>query len=208
MSRPRIILCRHGRPALSRNVLLDWRGYEDWWRQYDEGGLRRGPDGDQPVPPKVAEMARGADVVCASPLPRAMESVRLASGREPDHVLPDMVEAPLPPPRLPGLRARPITWGTISRIAWLGGHCRDCETATEARARARRVAGTLSELAEADGGRTVFVSAHGWFNRMVGNALRRAGWRVAQGRGDGYWSHRIYERPAKRTIRRTPEESP
>ena len=202
MSRPRIILCRHGRPALSRNVLLDWRGYEDWWRRYDEGGLRRGDgraaDADQPVPPRVAEMARGADAVCASPLPRARESARLAAGREPDHILPDMVEAPLPPPRLPGLRVRPITWGTLSRIAWLAGHGSDCESAREARARARRAAAALAELAHAEGGRTVFVSAHGWFNRMVGTALRRAGWRLASGRGDGYWSHRVFERPASK----------
>ena len=136
-------------------------------------------------------MVERADMVVSSPLPRALESAWMAAGREPDRVLPDFVEAPLPPPRLPFLRVRPISWGTVSRVVWMAGYRRDCESAKEARARAARVAGELAELAS---GRTVLAFGHGWFNRMVGRQLRRAGWRVVSGRGDGYWSHRTFER--------------
>ena len=187
VSRSTLILLRHGRPALSRNVRLRWRDYEEWWRSYDAGGLRAG----NAVPPKVEAMVEGADMVVSSPLPRALESARLAAGREPDRVLPDFVEAPLPPPRLPVFRARPITWGTVSRVVWMAGYSRDCESAAEARERAGRVADELAGLAD---GKMVLAFGHGWFNRMVGWRLRRAGWRVVSGRGDGYWSHRTYER--------------
>ena len=34
-----ITLARHGRPALSRKVLLTSQGYRDWWATYEVGGL-------------------------------------------------------------------------------------------------------------------------------------------------------------------------
>ena len=182
-----LILIRHGRPALSRNVLLSARGYAAWWRRYDESGLRAG----QRVPDVVARLTAGADVVAASPLPRAQESARLAAGRAADVTLPDMVEAPLPPPNLGRLKFRPLTWGTVSRVMWLGGRAAGGESAREARARAVRAAEQLEALAP--GGR-VAMFAHGWFNRMVGTALRRRGWRCVEGRGDGYWSYRRFVR--------------
>lgn len=182
-----IALIRHGRPALSRNVRLTAREYRDWWARYDASGLRAG----HAPAAHVGALVEGARVV-SSPLPRARESARLArGGAEPDRVLAELVEAPLPPPPLGPLRLRPLTWGTISRLLWMAGHSSDGESAREAARRAARAADALEAMAmEAP----VAVFAHGWFNRMVGRELRRRGWRCARGRGDGYWSFRVYEK--------------
>ena len=181
-----IVLVRHGRPDLSRNVRLTAQGYRDWWTRYDSVGLKDGAV----MPPRVRELVEGAARVASSPLPRALETARMARDwEEPDHILPDMVEAPLPPPDLGPLKFRPLTWGTISRLRWLAHHGHGSETAPQSRARAARVARELEHLTP--DGRTV-VFAHGWFNRTVGNALKRAGWRCAEGRGDAYWSFRRY----------------
>ena len=183
----RIVLIRHGRPELSRNVRLTAAGYRDWWQRYDGSGLRAG----QSVPPDIREWVRDATVV-SSPLPRARESARLArEGREPDRILPDLVEAPLPPPGLGPVRLRPISWGTVSRVLWMAGRAAGGESAREAGLRAARAADALEDLARE---RSVAVFAHGWFNRMLGRELRRRGWRCVRGRGDGYWSYRVYER--------------
>ena len=181
-----IVLIRHGRPDLSRNVTLTAQGYRDWWQRYDSVGLMAGAK----MPPRIRELVEDAERIGSSPLPRALETARMSRDwEEPDHILPDMVEAPLPPPNLGPLRFRPLTWGTISRILWLCRGTEGCETARESRERAARVAGELETLTPT--GRTV-IFAHGWFNRSVGRALRRRGWRLVEGRGDGYWSFRRF----------------
>ena len=189
MSRDTIILVRHGRPELSRNVLLTADDYRDWWARYDESGLRAG----QRPPPRITSMIAEADIVASSPLPRALETAMLArDGKAPDVILPGMVEAPLPPPGLGPLKFRPLTWGTLSRIIWMAGYSGGGETARAARTRARATAEELEMLSR--DGRTALIFAHGWFNRMVGRQLKRRGWRCVDGRGDGYWSHRRWER--------------
>jgi len=189
MTRPVIILIRHGRPELSRNVRLTARDYEAWWERYDESGLRQG----QSVPPRISKMTETADTVASSPLRRAVESATLArGGAVPDEIMDGMVEAPLPPPGLGPIKMRPLSWGTVSRVLWMGGRSAGRETVSAARVRAAQCAHDLEVMA---GERNqIVVFAHGWFNRMVGRQLRKRGWRTVEGRGDAYWSYRRFEK--------------
>lgn len=190
MSEDTIILVRHGKPALSRKVRLSAREYRDWWALYDKGGIVP----DQKVPKKVRKWAMKADVLYSSPLPRAVESVRLAAGRDPDVILDDLVEAALPSPPVP-LKLRPKSWGTWSRIVWYWGWSDGMENHRTARKRANRVAETLGEAAS--GGKIVYVSGHGWFNRMVKGSLMSQGWKCATQNGDLHWNHRRMIRTTK-----------
>ena len=72
MSKDVIIVIRHGKPALSRNILLTWRGYREWWGRYDESGLAEG----QMPPENVEKLAQNADMIISSSLPRALETAR------------------------------------------------------------------------------------------------------------------------------------
>lgn len=190
MSEDTIILVRHGKPALSRKVRLTSREYRDWWAQYDAGGLAP----NQKVPKKVRRWAEKADVFYSSPLRRAVESLQLVADQEPDFVLPELIEAALPSPPIP-FRMRPKTWGTWSRIVWFWGWPDGMESHREARIRANGVAKTLGEAAS--GGKIVYVSGHGWFNRMIKGSLMKQGWKCAAQNGDLHWNHRQMVRTTK-----------
>jgi broad specificity phosphatase PhoE len=184
-----IVLARHGEPALSRRVKLDSEGYRRWWALYEEGGLLAG----QAPPDGLLKLAAGAMVI-ASTRRRSIETARALCGEDggfrPDEIF---IEAPLPPPRLPGvLRFSPRTWGVIARISWWLGHHQGHETRQDAERRARKAAEHLASLA--DRGEEVLVLAHGYFNAMIGAELKRLGWRCVLDQGFRYWSQRRFER--------------
>ena len=61
---------------------------------------------------------------------------------------------------------------------------------------ARRVAEAAADLLTgiAERGQDVVVLAHGFFNFMIGRALRRRGWKQTVSEGYKYWSTRRFER--------------
>jgi len=186
--RGRVIVSRHGRPALNRSAgpRLNWEEYRDWWERYEIGSLAD----DQEVPQSLIDEVEGVDVVLSSARLRAIETAQWATkGREPK---PDPVfnEAPLPPPRLKGKAYLPKTWNILARMVWVFGHKLDGESISQARKRAKAAALKMHEAAD---GKTVYVAAHGWFNRMLRRPMQRLGWVCVRDGGDGYWSYRIYE---------------
>ena len=185
-----IIICRHGKPALSKKVRLTWQGYEGWWKRYDEAGLDK--KRNKKIPKRVKKLGGEASLIISSTLPRAIESAQLASGRDPDHILQELVEAALPPPNLGRYMTNPVVWGTISRISWWLGFHRDQESRPQAEARAEIAAKMLTNMALDD--KIVFVACHGWFGRMLKNPMRRNGWSMVASYGDRHWCHRRYER--------------
>ncbi|MEE2878134.1 MAG: histidine phosphatase family protein [Pseudomonadota bacterium] len=182
-----VIVSRHGRPALNRaeGPRLDWKQYRDWWDRYEAGSLAP----DQEPPENLKQAVADADIILSSTAPRAIETARFASGREPV-TDPVFCEAPLPPPRFKSRKYLPKTWNVIARTAWLYGHSLDGESNREARERAKAAAEKLHEAA-LDG--KVYLAAHGWFNRMLRPAMTRLGWVCVRDGGDKYWSYRIYE---------------
>jgi broad specificity phosphatase PhoE len=187
-ARGRVIVSRHGRPALDRTAgpKLDWVQYRDWWERYEIGSLAE----DQEAPKVLIDAVADFDIIMSSARIRSVETARWATGgREP---IQNAVfnEAPLPPPRLKKRKFLPKTWNILARMAWLRGHSLDGESVTEARARAKAAALVLHEASE---GKTVYCAAHGWFNRMLRRPMKNLGWVCVRDGGDGYWSFRIYE---------------
>jgi len=187
-----ITLARHGEPALSRKVRLSSVEYRDWWARYEVGGLKAA----QTPPSRLLATAREADVILASTRQRAVETAQALAADRVFTQDDDLIEAPLPPPRLPNwFKLSPRKWGVIARFWWwFFNHHQGEETRAEAQTRADAVAATLIERAEA--GDDVLVLAHGFFNLMVGRALRRRGWRCTDDGGYRYWSARRFEKRA------------
>jgi broad specificity phosphatase PhoE len=182
-----IVIARHGEPALSRQVRLSAEEYRDWWASYEIGGILEGQ-----APPDHLKAAAGeSDVIISSTRRRSIETAKLlADGREFD-TDDRLIEAPLPPPPWPDwIKLSPRAWGVISRVWWCLGQHGDEESLGQARKRAADVARTLDELARR--GEDVLVTAHGFFNAMIGSELRRLGWRCVKGRGYKYWSTRYF----------------
>jgi broad specificity phosphatase PhoE len=190
VSRPgAIILTRHGEPDLSRKVRLNARGYAAWWGVYETKGLKPG----QFAPEGLRATAKDAVIVCST-RPRAIESSHAVAEGRTFRIDEGLIEAPLPPPRWPDwLKLAPRTWGVIARTWWwFFNHHEGQESRAEAELRADQAAVRLIELAGQ--GRDVLVLAHGFFNTMVGLALRRRGWKLIEDQGYRYWSARRFER--------------
>ncbi|HEY3948891.1 histidine phosphatase family protein [Phenylobacterium sp.] len=189
--RPGVItLARHGEPALSRQVRLTAAEYREFWARYEVMGLLPG----QTPPKDLAAFVERCDVLIASTRQRAIESAE-ALGRGRAFTREEfLVEAPLPPPNWPGwIRLSPRLWGFFARFWWwFFNHHEGQETRKEAEARAEFAAAELAAIA-ADG-RDVVVLAHGFFNAMIGRALRRRGWRRTLREGYKYWSTQRFER--------------
>lgn len=183
-----IIVSRHGRPALNRELgpKLDWTQYVDWWARYEAGPLAEG----QTAPQALMDLVQDADVVFASARLRAQQTAAIALPHKPAGHDPVFNEAPLPPPKLGSFTALPKTWNILARTAWLAGHHLGGESSREAHLRAKIAALRLHE-ASAQG--KVYLAAHGWFNRMLRPELRRLGWVCVEDGGDRYWSYRVYD---------------
>jgi len=184
-----VILARHGEPALSRKCRLSADQYREWWADYEIGGLAEG----QAPPELLVQVAVQAGFIIASTRPRSVETARALSAGRAFAEDPLFVEAPLPPPHWPRwLKLSPRWWGVISRFWWWVFNHHDAqETRAEAEARADEAARLLVDLAAS--GQDVLVVAHGFFNTMVGVALRRLGWRCTIDGGFKYWSARRFE---------------
>lgn len=185
-----VILARHGEPDLSRKVLLNAEGYRRWWGVYETKGLR---DGQSP-PEDLKAVARRAGAVIASIRPRSLETAQAVCDGRAFARDPLFVEAPLPPPPFPAwLHMSPRLWGFISRFWWwFFNHHAGEESRAEAEARADQAATLLADLAR--DGQDVLVVAHGFFNTMIGEALKRQGWRCTRDQGFRYWRARTFER--------------
>lgn len=185
----RILVGRHGKPALSRKVWLSAEGYRQWWRSYDEGGLAP----KQKVPRKLLNSIAKIDKILASPLPRALETAQTLAGDKSIETNEIFVEAPLPPPPIPSfLKFRPKIWGFIARCTWYVGLNYGEESHEEAKERAARAAEVLDETAKEHTNIAVF--AHGWFNRMMRPYLLEKGYECIEDGGDGHWSYRVYQK--------------
>ena len=184
-----VILARHGEPALSRRCRLSADQYREWWADYEVGGLAEG----QAPPERLVQAAVQAGFIIASTRLRSVETARALSAGRAFAEDPLFVEAPLPPPHWPRwLKLSPRWWGVISRFWWWVFNHHDAqETRAEAEARADEAARLLVDLAAS--GQDVLVVAHGFFNTMVGVALRRLGWRCTIDGGYKYWSARRFE---------------
>jgi len=185
-----ITLARHGEPALSRKVRLSSAEYREFWALYETKGLAPG----QTPPASLRGFVDECDVLISSTRLRAIESAQnVGKGRSftHDEVL---IEAPLPPPNWPSwIKLSPRLWGFFARFHWwFFNHHQGEESRRQAEIRADKAAAKLEALAL--GGANVVVLAHGFFNVLIGRALRRRGWRQTVREGYKYWSTRRFER--------------
>jgi broad specificity phosphatase PhoE len=185
-----ITLARHGEPALSRKIRLNAQGYREFWAKYEVMGLLPG----QSPPQTLVGFTADCGVLVASTRLRSIESAeKLAQGRDFTRE-PVLVEAPLPPPNWPSwIKLKPSLWGFIARFWWwFFNHHEGQETRRQAEGRADQAAEMLERLAAE--GKDVVVLAHGFFNFMIGRALKRRGWKLVHSEGYKYWSMRRFAR--------------
>jgi len=184
----RLVLARHGRPALDKSKWLDAKGYYDWWQDYEAGGLAV----DSKPPQNLIDMAATSDTILCSTRLRAVETAQALVDNARIQQNEVFVEAALPPPPLPLIRFRPPVWDIWSRGLWWLGMSRGEESRAMAEARAFAAVDVLEK--QTAQGQNVLLCAHGWFNRMMRPVLQARGWDCVYDGRDNYWSYRTYEK--------------
>jgi broad specificity phosphatase PhoE len=183
----RIILVRHGRPAISTNHRTGHRGFSAYIDAYEAAGL----DPTCVPPEEVQDLVGELDLIYTSGKPRSQDSARALA---PDAELiadPLFVEAPLASPHIPLLRIKVPAWAVMARILWHAGYHPEIENYRRTKQRAKRAADILTEQARKNG--AAALVAHGYFNAIIGRELRRRGFRRIGAHRVTYWNAVIYE---------------
>jgi broad specificity phosphatase PhoE len=184
----RIILIRHGRPAIDtapRTSHGEFRSYID---DYEAAGL----DPTSAPPEELQDLVKELGAVFTSGKARAHESAKALAPNAELIADPLFVEAPLASPRIPLLRMKVPKWAVVARILWHAGYHPEIENYRRAKSRASAAADILMRRAREEG-RAALV-AHGYFNLMIGRELRHRGFTKTGSHRAQYWNAVIYER--------------
>jgi len=184
----RIILIRHGRPAIPVAPRTCHKGFRDYIDAYEEAGL----DPQNAPPEELQDLVAELAAVFTSDRKRAHDSARALAPHAEVIVDPLFGEAPLAGPRIPLLRMRVPKWAVVARVLWHAGYHPEIEDYRQVKHRAVRAADILQRRAQSD--RAVALIAHGYLNYLIGRELRRRGFQKAGVHRARFWNAVIYDR--------------
>src|SRR5258705_8872493 len=159
----RVILGRHGKPAISTNPRTSHHGFRRYIDAYQDAGL----DPQSAPPEELLDLVKGLNAVSTSGFPRADDSARSLLPEAEIMADPLFAEAPLAAPRIPLLKMKVPIWAVMARIMWHAGYHPEIENYRRAKARAVAAADILLQRAETNEGDAGLV-AHGYFNALIG----------------------------------------
>jgi broad specificity phosphatase PhoE len=183
----RIILVRHGRPALPLRPRTSHQGFRDYIDSYEAAGL----DPESLPPQELSDLVKELDHVFTSDRPRSHESAKALAPHARLEADPLFAEAPLASPRIPLLKMRVPKWAVVARVLWHAGYHPEIENYRKAKHRAGQAADILIDRVR-EGGAAVLV-AHGYFNAMIGRQLRQRGFTRTGAHRVRYWNAVTYE---------------
>jgi broad specificity phosphatase PhoE len=183
----RIILIRHGQPAIALRPRTGHHGFADYIDDYEAAGL----DPVSLPPRELADLVKELDQIFTSGRPRAHQSARALAPHAELVADPLFAEAPLASPRIPLLKMRVPKWAVVARILWHAGYHPQIENYRKAKHRAAEAADVL--INKAREGAPVALVAHGYFNAMIGRQLRLRGFLRTGSHRVRYWNAVIYD---------------
>jgi broad specificity phosphatase PhoE len=184
----RIILIRHGRPALPIAPRTCHRGFREYIDAYEKAGL----DPKDAPPEDLQDLIAELGMIFTSERQRAHESAKALAPKAELIIDPLFAEAPLASPRIPLLRMRVAKWAVVARVLWYAGYHPDIENYRKAKHRAANATEILLQRARIDG--VVALVAHGYFNFLIGRDLGRRGFRKLGVHRARFWNAVVYEK--------------
>jgi broad specificity phosphatase PhoE len=185
----RIVLIRHGKPAIAAHPRTSHAGFRTYIDDYEAAGL----DPASAPPEELQDLVKELGAIYTSDRPRSTGSARALAPNTELIADPLFAEAPLASPRIPLLRMTVPAWAVMARILWHAGYHPEIENYRKAKHRAVQAADILTRRAAQEGA-TALV-AHGYFNLMIGRELRHRGFRKSGSHRVKYWNAVIYELP-------------
>jgi broad specificity phosphatase PhoE len=183
----RIILIRHGKPHIEVAPTHSHHGFRGYIDDYEAAGL----DPAEAPPAELQDLVGELASIYTSDRKRSHESAKALAPNAELIADPLFVEAPLASPRIPLLKMKVTKWAVVSRVLWYAGFSPRIESYFRAKKRARQAADILIARARADG--TAVLVAHGYFNYLIGIALKRRGFAQTGSHKAKFWNAVIYE---------------
>jgi broad specificity phosphatase PhoE len=187
----RIILIRHGQPAIDTAPRTSHHGFRDYIDAYEAAGLAP----ESAPPEELQDLVKELTAVFTSGKPRSQQSAKALAPNAELIADPLFVEAPLASPRIPLLRMSVPKWAVVARILWHAGYHPEIENYRKAKHRAAEAADILIARARSEG--VTALVAHGYFNFLLGRELRHRGFRKSGSHRVHYWNAVIYEKKSE-----------
>ncbi|MGN7403675.1 histidine phosphatase family protein [Cytobacillus praedii] len=182
-----ISLIRHGKSKQIENNRLTSQEFQDWVKKYDISGVFE----ENNHPKETLEKVAAANLLVTSDLKRSIESASLLHQQK--RIISDALFREAELPVLSGkcrVKLSPDSWAILLRCLWYSGFARKCESLANARQRAKRAAIHLVKYAEEY--HSVALVGHGFFNRLIAEELRKAGWKSNRKTSTRHWSCTTY----------------
>ena len=184
----RIILIRHGRPAIPTAPRTSHREFRTYIDDYEQAGL----DPDSVPPDELQDLVGELTAVFTSGRRRSDDSAKALAPNAELIADPLFDEAPLASPRIPILKMKVPKWAVVARILWHAGYHPEIENYRKAKHRAAQAADILMHRARAEG--VAALVAHGYFNFLIGRELRHRGFKKSGSHRARFWNAVIYDR--------------
>lgn len=183
----RIVLVRHGKPAISTKHRTGHKGFATYIDAYEAAGL----DPESAPPEELQDLAKGITAIFTSHRPRSQESAKAIAPHA--ELMADALfeEAPLASPPFPLVKLSVPAWAVMSRILWHAGYHPEIEDYRRSKIRAKKAADILMAKAREDG--LAVLVAHGYFNAILGRELARRGFRRKGNHRVRFWNAVIYQ---------------
>ncbi|HUW25678.1 MAG TPA: histidine phosphatase family protein [Gallionella sp.] len=186
----RIVLMRHGKPKIDKNLWVNAGEFGAWVKKYNAAGI----DTECPAPQFAIEQANQCAITVCSNLPRSLESAK-ALGIERVGVCDPMFrEMDMPHARWRFPRLSLMMWSVFFRLAWVLGYSANAEPFKAAKERARHCAENLANLASVHG--SVLLVGHGSLNWFIAKYLNGMGWLCLEKSPRKYWGFSAYHTQA------------
>ena len=181
----KIVLIRHGKPAIKRLQRQSASEFGAWLLEYDLAEL------DVSLSPSIEAIkcVSEYDFVVCSDLIRSLESAKLLN-QTPDKVCATFREFKTPYASWKGLKLSTTTWIWLFRGLQLLGYSKYAESYADAKKRSEACAVQLMKLAETHDG-VVFVG-HGLLNWFIHKKLLKMGWLGPKKSSKKYWGFTEY----------------
>jgi broad specificity phosphatase PhoE len=184
----RIILIRHGRPAIPTSPRTSHGEFRTYIDDYEQAGL----DPESVPPEELQDLIGELTAVFTSGRKRSHESAKALAPNAELIADPLFAEAPLASPRIPVLKMKVPKWAVVARILWHAGYHPEIENYRKAKHRAAQASDILMHRARAEG--TAALVAHGYFNFLIGRELRHRGFKKTGSHKAQFWNAVIYDR--------------
>lgn len=183
----RIILMRHGKPAMPPSGIITANQFRFWVESYNNASLCEHSSPSE----QIKILASTCNAVMCSNLKRSIESANQLGVTKPYKIEHNLREMEMPSAAMGLIKLSPSLWSVIFRALWVCGFSSNSESFSQAKIRANSAAEFIINIAKEK--QSVLFLGHGLLNHYIAKHLLSNGWKCLQKPGSYYWSYGVFE---------------